>query len=155
MAKEIWAEEPSFEDEKAAYQSTILFDIGQPNENFAQYFTGESFISPVSAKQVPIFNVTFAPSCRNHWHIHRAKSGGGQILICVGGRGRYRRKGADPVEMTPGVRVNIPPNAEHWHGAAKDSRFSHLAIEAPGEDASAEWLEPVSDEEYNALPDGE
>ena len=95
--------------------------------------------------------MTFEPGCRNNWHIHHAKSGGGQMLICVGGRGCYQEWGKEPVEMTPGAVVNIQANVKHWHGAAPDSWFSHLAIEVAGEDASAEWLEAVSEEDYNKL----
>ena len=98
-----------------------------------------------------IFNVTFEPGCRNNWHVHHATKGGGQILICVGGRGYYQAWGESPVEMKPGDCVNIPAGVKHWHGAAPDSWFSHLAIEVPGEDSSNEWLEPVNDETYGGL----
>ena len=107
----------------------------------AQYFIGQSYLAPVSTDQIPIFNVTFEPGCQNNWHIHHAKSGGGQILICVGGRGWYQEWGKDPIEMTPGTVINIPANVKHWHGAAEDSWFSHLAIEVPGEETSTKWLE--------------
>lgn len=90
--------------------------------------------------------------CRNNWHIHKAKNGGGQILICVAGRGYYQEWGKKAIEMLPGDVVNIPANVKHWHGASADSYFSHLAIEVPGENTSNEWLEAVSDEEYfNAI----
>ena len=89
--------------------------------------------------------------CRNNWHIHHATKGGGQMLICIGGRGWYQEKGKDAVELTPGTVVNIPANVKHRHGAAKDSWFSHLALEIAGENASTEWCEPVSDKEYSAL----
>ena len=85
--------------------------------------------------------------CRNNWHIHHAKSGGGQILVCVAGRGYYQEEGKDAVEMKPGDCINIPAEVKHWHGAAPDEWFSHLAIEVPGENSSNEWLEPVSDED--------
>lgn len=88
---------------------------------------------------------------RNNWHIHHAKSGGGQILVCVAGRGYYQEEGKDAVEMKPGDCINIPAEVKHWHGAAPDEWFSHLAIEVPGENSSNEWLEPVSDEEYRKL----
>ena len=90
-------------------------------------------------------------SFRNNWHIHHAKSGGGQILVCVAGRGYYQEEGKDAVEMKPGDCINIPAEVKHWHGAAPDEWFSHLAIEVPGENSSNEWLEPVSDEEYRKL----
>ena len=89
--------------------------------------------------------------CRNNWHIHHAKNGGGQIIICVAGRGYYQEEGKEAIEMKPGDCINIPPEVKHWHGAAKDSWFSHLAVEVPGEEASNEWCEAVSDEEYGKL----
>lgn len=89
--------------------------------------------------------------CSNNWHIHHAKSGGGQILVCVGGRGYYQEEGKPAVEMNPGDCINIPAEVKHWHGAAPDSWFSHLAIEVPGEETSNEWYEPVTDEEYGKL----
>ena len=149
LATDVWKDEELSEKDK--YQNTILFPIGAPNDGFAQYFTGQSYLAPVSSEQVGIFNVTFEPKCRNNWHIHHADKGGGQILICVGGRGYYREWGKDAIEMKPGDCVNIPVGVKHWHGAAKDSWFSHLAIEVPGENTSNEWLEPVSDEEYNKV----
>ena len=150
QAKEIWKEETPVRSEKDAYQNSIFFPIGQENP-YGQFFVGQSYLAPVSTRQVPVFNVTFEPGCRNNWHIHHAVSGGGQLLICVGGRGWYQEWGKEPVEMTPGTVVNIPANVKHWHGAAADSWFSHLAIEVAGEQASNEWLEPVSEEDYNKL----
>ena len=150
QAKEIWqADEPAL-SEKDAYQKTIFFPIGEENP-YGQFFVGQSYLAPVSTAQVPVFNVTFEPGCRNNWHIHRAASGGGQMLLCVGGRGWYQEWGKEAVEMTPGSVVNIPANVKHWHGAAADSWFSHLAIEVSGEETANEWLEPVSDEEYSKL----
>ena len=148
LAKEVWTEESSAATEKEAYQSRIFFPIGEPNNAFARYFVGQSYLAPVSTAQVPIFNVTFEPGCRNNWHIHHAKSGGGQMLLCVGGRGFYQEWGRAPIEMTPGTVINIPEGVKHWHGAAADEWFSHLAVEVPGEDAKTEWLEPVDDEAY-------
>ena len=150
QAKEIWNEETPARSEKDAYQNSIFFPIGQENP-YGQFFVGQSYLAPVSTQQVPVFNVTFEPGCRNNWHIHRASSDGGQLLICVGGRGWYQEWGKEPVEMRPGTVVNIPANVKHWHGAAADSWFSHLAIEVAGEQASNEWLEPVSNEDYNKL----
>ena len=98
-----------------------------------------------------VANVTFEPGCRNNWHIHHAESGGGQILICVAGKGWYQEEGSDPIELNPGMLVEIKPNVKHWHGAQKDSWFSHIAVEVEGTNISAEWLEPVSDEYYNTL----
>jgi len=127
------------------------FPIGQANDGYAQYFTGQSYLQPLSQQQVNIFNVTFEPGCRNNWHIHHATSGGGQILIYVAGRGYYQEWGKDAIEMKPGDCINVPANVKHWHGAAPDSWFQHLAVEVPGEDTSNEWCEPVSDEEYSKL----
>lgn len=149
LAKEVYGEKVPEMTDKDCYQNTIFFPIGGPNDAYAQYFTGQSYLAPVSTEQVPIYNVTFEPGCRNNWHIHHAKSGGGQLLICVGGRGFYQEWGKEPVEMTPGTVVNIPPEVKHWHGAAADTWFSHLAIEVDGEDTSNEWLEPVDDDAYH------
>ena len=130
------------------HAAQMPFAIGAPNDAFAQYFIGQSYLAPVSMKQVPVFNVTFEPGCRNNWHIHNAAEGGGQILICVAGRGYYQEEGQPAIEMKPGDCVNIAPGVKHWHGAAPDSWFSHLAIEVPGVDGSNAWLEPVDDEAY-------
>ena len=134
-----------------AHAKEMVFPIGAPNDGFAQYFSGKSFLAPVSTSQVGIFNVTFEPGCRNNWHIHHAKNGGGQILVCVAGRGYYQEEGKEAIEMKPGDCINIPAEVKHWHGAAADSWFSHLAVEVPGEETSNEWCEPVSDEEYGKL----
>ena len=146
MAKEVWSEEG--DDEMSKHAASMIFPIGKPNDGFAKYFIGQSYLAPVSTTQVGIFNVTFEPSCRNNWHIHHAKKGGGQILICVGGRGFYQEYGKEAIEMLPGDVVNIGEGVKHWHGAASDSWFSHLAVEVPGEESSTEWCEAVSDEEY-------
>ena len=151
MAKEIWNEEQPALTENEKYQNTIFFPIGQPNDAYAQYFVGQSYLAPLSMQQVPMFNVTFEPGCRNNWHTHHAVNGGGQMLICVGGRGYYQEWGKEPQEMTPGTVINIPANVKHWHGAAPDSWFSHIAVEVPGEGTGTEWLEAVSDEDYGKL----
>ncbi len=151
LAKDVWNEETPAQSDLEKYAETIFFPIGKPNDAYARYFTGQSYIAPVSAEQVAMFNVTFEPGCRNNWHVHRAASGGGQMLICVGGRGWYQEWGKPAVAMTPGSVVNIPANVKHWHGAAADSWFSHLAVEVAGEGASNEWLEPVTDEQYAKL----
>lgn len=148
LAKEVWNDGCTPTDEKEKYEKEIFFPVGEKNDGFAKYFIGQSYLAPVSTKQVPIFNVTFEPGCRNNWHIHKAKSGGGQMLVCVGGRGIYREWGKDPVEMIPGTVVNIPAGVKHWHGATDKDWFSHLAIEVPGEETGTEWLEPVDDESY-------
>lgn len=150
MAKEIWCED-DVTDGKSAHENSMIFPIGQPNNAFAQYFIGQSYLAPISTEQVGIFNVTFEPKCRNNWHIHKADKGGGQILVCVSGRGYYQEWGKDAQELHAGDVVNIPVGVKHWHGAASDSWFSHLAIEVPGKNCSNEWLEKVSDEEYNKL----
>lgn len=138
-------------NEKERYSASMIFPLGNPNDGFAQYFSGKSYLAPVSEKQVGIFNVTFEPKCRNNWHIHCAETGGGQILVCVAGKGYFCEWGKEPVEMLPGDTVNIPAGVKHWHGAAPDSWFSHLAVEVPGKNTSTEWLEAVTDEEYEKL----
>lgn len=120
-----WSEGRCCDKAKAAHENSMIFLIGKPNDGFAQYFIGQSFLAPVSTEQVGIFNVTFEPGCRNNWHVHHADKGGD----CI----------------------NIPVGVKHWHGAAPDSWFSHLAVEVPGENGSNEWLEPVDDEQYGVL----
>jgi 4-carboxymuconolactone decarboxylase len=129
----------------------VSFPIGTPNTAYAKYFVGNSYLYSLSDQQVYIDNVTFEPGCRNNWHVHHADNGGGQILICVGGRGWYQEWGKEAVEMKPGDCINIPVNVKHWHGAAKDSWFSHLSVVVPGANLSNEWLEPVSDADYGKL----
>ena len=131
-----------------------LFGLGQANTAFAKYFIGDSFLNPLTApgeSAVGLVNVTFAPGCRNNWHVHHASKGGGQILLCIGGRGWYQEWGQPARALKAGDVVNIPVGVKHWHGAAKDSWFAHLAVEVPGEDTSNEWLEPVDDEQYSCL----
>ena len=147
LAKEVWAEDGA-EDE---HQREMVFPIGAPNDGFARYFVGRSYLQPLSTGQVGVCNVTFEPGCRNNWHIHRARQGGGQVLLCVAGRGWYQEWGQAARELHPGDVVNIPAGVKHWHGAAADSWFSHLALEVPGEDCSNEWLEAVPDEVYGKL----
>ena len=152
LAKEVWNEaEPTAADAKAAFEREMLFPIGNPNTGFARYFIGQSYLAPVSTEQVSIHNVTFEPRCRNNWHIHHATKGGGQILICVAGRGWYQEWGKPARQLLPGDVVNIPAGVKHWHGAAADSWFAHLAVEVAGEQTSNEWLEPVADEAYDQL----
>lgn len=151
LAKEIWNDKTPAISEKDRYARTIFFPIGEPNNAYAKYFVGQSYIAPVSVEQVKIYNVTFEPKCRNNWHIHKATKGGGQMLIAVGGRGYYQEWGKEPVEMKPGDVINIPANVKHWHGAAPDSWFSHLAVEIDGVETSNDWLEAVCDEDYNKL----
>ena len=138
-------------DGKAAFQQEMIFPIGEPNTAYAKYFIGNSYLAPISKEQIPFNNVTFEPGCRNNWHIHRATKGGGQMLVCVAGKGWYQEEGKPVVQMLPGDVIHIPANVKHWHGAAADSWFAHLAFEVPGENTSNEWLEPVTDEEYRRL----
>ena len=156
LAKEVWADDDATDAAGAdaamrAHAAQMVFPIGEPNDAFAQYFVGQSYLAPVSTEQVGVYNVTFEPGCRNNWHVHNATSGGGQILVCVAGRGYSQEEGKPAVALTPGSVVNIPTGAKHWHGAAPDSWFSHLAIEVPGENTENVWLEPVSDADYAAL----
>ncbi len=150
IAKEIYTHDAPAVSDRDRFQSEIFFPIGEANP-YGDYFVGQSYLAPVSTAQIPIWNVTFEPSCRNNWHIHHAKSGGGQMLICVGGRGWYQEWDKEARALHAGDIVNIPANVKHWHGAAKDSWFAHLAIEIQGEDGSTEWCEAVSAENYNKL----
>ena len=142
-----------YTDEKQ-FAAANIFGKGQPNDAYARYFAGHSFLNPLTkAGECPIAmsNVTFEPGCRNNWHIHHARKGGGQMLICTAGEGWYQEAGKAAQSLTPGAVVYIPAGVKHWHGAKKDSWFAHIAFDVPGEDASNEWLEPVTDEEYNSL----
>ena len=128
---------------------TVDFSVwpqGEPNSAYAQYFTGNSYLAPMEGG---IANVTFEPRCRNNWHIHHKQV---QVLICVAGRGWYQEWGKPAVPMTPGTIIAIPAEVKHWHGAAKDSWFQHLTYHKDvQEGASNEWLEPVTDGQYDAL----
>ena len=126
-------------------ENISVFPMGEKNEAFAQYFVGQSYLNMLSTERVTIGNVTFEPGCRNNWHIHHK---GGQILLCTAGRGYYQEWGKEAQELHPGDVVNIPPEVKHWHGAAPDSWFSHLAVEVPGENTGNEWCEPVDAEQY-------
>ncbi|MCH5299457.1 MAG: cupin domain-containing protein [Ruminococcus sp.] len=135
---------------KELFENTV-FPVGGENSAYAQYFDGTSYLNLLSTEQVVIGNVTFEEGCRNHWHIHHAEKGGGQILLVTSGRGYYQEWGSEPRELKTGDIVNIPANVKHWHGAAPDSAFQHLAIEVPGEGTGTEWCEPVDEAEYNKL----
>ena len=140
--------------DKEAFEKQDAFGIGAPNDAYAQYFTGHSFLKPLTVPgESPVFlaNVTFEPGCRNNWHIHHAKSGGGQLLICTAGEGWYQEAGKSAVSLTPGTVITIPAEVKHWHGAKADSWFSHIAVEVPGEETRNEWCQPVTDEEYGKL----
>jgi len=154
MAKEVWDSDEAPADRIATrgeLERKMFFPVGEPNAAYAGYFIGQSYLAPVSGEQVRISNVTFEPGCRNNWHVHHAASGGGQMLICVAGRGWYQEWGKPARELHPGDVVNIPAGVKHWHGAASDIWFAHLAFEVPGEDISNEWLEPVDDAAYDSL----
>ena len=141
-------------EERAAFEQADAFGIGAPNDAYAQYFVGDSFLHPLTdPKECPVFmaNVTFEPGCRNNWHIHHGDKGGGQILLVIGGRGWYQEWGKEAQELHAGDVVAIPVGVKHWHGAAQNSWFAHVAIEVPGENTSNEWLEAVSEEAYKKL----
>lgn len=142
--------------DRKEFERQDAFGIGAPNTGYAQYFSGESFLKPLTDPGRTLFlaNVTFEPGCRNNWHIHHASSGGGQILVCTAGEGWYQEEGKEAVSLVPGTVIAIPANVKHWHGAKKDSWFSHIAVEVPGIDCSNEWCEPVTDEEYGRLRSG-
>ena len=139
---------------KEDFEKADVFGIGAPNDAYAKFFVGNSFLKPLTETgKSPVFlaNVTFEPGCRNNWHIHQADEGGGQILICTAGEGWYQEVGKEAVSLTPGSVITIPTGVKHFHGAKKDSWFSHIAVECSGTNCKNEWLEPVSDDEYNAL----
>ena len=127
-----------------------IFPVGEVNP-FGKFFIGTSYLKMLTTEGVGIGNVTFEPGCRNNWHIHHAKSGGGQILLVTGGEGWYQEWGKPAQALKTGDVVVIQPNTKHWHGAKKDSWVAHLSVEVPGEETKNEWLEPVSDEEYFKL----
>ena len=140
--------------DKEVFEQQNAFGLGQANTAYAQYFVGNSYLNPLTVPgQCAVFlaNVTFEPGCRNNWHIHRAKSCGGQLLICTAGEGWYQEEGKAAISLIPGTVITIPANVKHWHGAKKDSWFSHIAVEVPGEETANEWLEAVNDEEYASL----
>ena len=138
---------------EAAFEQENVFGRGAENTAFAQYFSGASFLNPLTDPKKTAFlaNVTFEPDCRNNWHIHHAASGGGQLLICTAGEGWYQEEGQPAVSLQPGTVITIPANVKHWHGAKRDSWFSHIAVEVPGTECKNEWCEPVSDEAYAKL----
>lgn len=132
-------------------ENKILFGKGEPNP-FGKYFIGQSYLKMLTTELgVGVANVTFEPGCRNNWHIHKATKGGGQILMVTEGTGWYQEEGKEPQKLKVGDIVNIKTGVKHWHGATANSEFTHIAIEVPGENTGTEWLEPVSDEEYNKL----
>ena len=122
--------------------------VGEPNTAYAKYFIGNSYLHKLTLDQVPAFGVTFEPGCRNNWHIHHAKTGGGQMLIVTAGEGFYQEWGKPARRLKKGDTVNIPANVKHWHGAAPDAWFQHIALEVPGTEQSNEWCERVDDASY-------
>lgn len=151
LAKSVWEEDIKGDNAKAAFEREMIFPIGEPNAAYARYFTGNSYLARISGTQIPFANVTFEPGCRNHWHIHHADNGGGQMLVGVAGKGWYQEEGKEAVKILPGTVIHIPSGVKHWHGAAADSWFAHLAFEIPGENTSTEWLEPIDSNEYDSL----
>ena len=145
MAKEVYKDDDG--------KTGGMFGIGEPNTAYAKYFIGKSYLKPLTDPKQTVFmaNVTFEPKCRNNWHIHKAEQGGGQILLCVDGNGWYQEWGKPAQALTAGDVVYISAGVKHWHGAANNSWFSHIAVECPGVNTSNEWLEPVLDEEYDKL----
>lgn len=135
------------------FSQVNVFGKGEENSAYASYFDGTSYLNLLTDRECPmaISNVTFEPACRNHWHIHHAETGGGQILICTTGEGWYQEEGKTAQSLKAGSVVYIPAGVKHWHGAKKDTWFSHIAFELSGEHTSTEWCEPVSNEEYNQL----
>ena len=135
---------------KEAFEAANAFGTGEPNTAYARFFQGDSFLNPLTDPKSGLFaaNVTFAPGCRNNWHIHHAAKGGGQLLLCTAGEGWYQEEGRAPQSLKPGDIVEIPAGVKHWHGAKRHSWFSHLAFEIPGTETSNEWCEPVTDEVY-------
>lgn len=129
-------------------ENQSLFGQGEPNTAFAKYFKGNSYLKMLNTQGVSIANVTFEPKCRNNWHIHH---NGGQILLCTDGEGWYQEAGKPAQKLKSGDVVYIAPEVKHWHGAGKNGWFTHLAVEIPAKDGKTEWLESVSDEEYNCL----
>lgn len=136
-------------ESKETQQKSGVFGIGEKNTAYAKYFVGQSYLNMLTTERVVTANVTFEPGCRNNWHIHHK---GGQILLVTSGRGWYQEWGQPARELHAGDVVNIPPEVKHWHGAAQNSWFAHVAIEVPADGASNEWCEPVDDDAYNALP---
>ena len=139
--------------DKAEFYKENLFGLGEFNKEFAEYFIGKSYLKPLTDPKKTVFlaNITFEPACRNNWHIHHAQKDGGQILICTSGEGWYQEEGKEAISLTPGTVITIPAEVKHWHGAKKDSWFSHIAVECPGGGCHNEWCEAVTDEEYNKL----
>lgn len=139
---------------KNDFEKENIFGLGTPNDAYSKFFIGNSYLNmlaKVDDANLSLCNVTFEPGCRNNWHIHHATRGGGQILVCIAGEGWYQEEGKEAISLTPGKVITIPANVKHWHGAKKDSWFSHIAVEVPGENTSNEWCNAVEDEDYKKL----
>jgi len=138
LVREVYAEEKSA-------SSDSLFGLGEPNVMYSRYFIGNSYLKSLNLNGVNIFNVTFEPGCRNNWHIHHA---GGQVLLCTDGEGWFQEWGDPARKLLPGDVMYIKPEVRHWHGASRDSWFTHIAIEVPAQGGNTEWLDPVDDSQY-------
>ena len=126
---------------------TVPFGLGEYNP-FEKYFKGKSYLNILHKEGVLVANVTFEQGARNNWHIHQASKEGGQFLLVTYGRGYYQEEGKPAIELLPGDTVFIASGVKHWHGASKDSVFSHIAIEVPGENTSTTWCEEVDEKTY-------
>ena len=138
---------------KEEFDKVNVFGLGSENVEFSKYFIGKSYLNFLDKTDsgISFYNVTFEPGCRNNWHIHHADNGGGQILLATRGVGWYQEEGKPAQKLVTGSVVEIPAGVKHWHGAAKNSKFTHIAIEVPSNGGTTEWLEKVSDEDYNKL----
>ena len=143
VVKEVYADDTTVENHGG------MFGIGEANTAYAKYFIGNSYLKPLTNPNETVFvaNVTFEPGCRNNWHVHHATSGGGQLLLCVDGEGWYQEEGKAAQHLVPGDVIVTKDGIKYWHGATKDSWFSHVAITA----GTPEWLEAVSNALYDAL----
>ena len=137
-----------------AFEQKNIFGTGQENNAFAQFFIGKSYLNPLTSPEecgLLFANVTFEPGARTNWHTHT----GGQILLVLDGSGYYQEKGRPARRLNKGDVVRIPVDTEHWHGAAPDSWFTHVSLETNGATNKVDWLEPVTDEEYDQAVKGE
>lgn len=152
MAKDVWANESSSSGSaKDQHQAKMAFPIGEPNDAYSKYFTGQSYLARLGIMGVGVWNVTFEPGCRNFWHTHLAKKGGGQILICIAGLGWYQAEGELARQLSPGDVVTIPAGVKHWHGATRESWFSHIALEVPGDETQTVWFDSLDENRYQSL----
>lgn len=129
----------------------VLFGFGEENTAYAPYFTGKSYLAPLTQGEISSANVTFEPGARNNWHIHHKN---GQTLLVVAGKGWYQEEGKPARALTAGDVVQIPAGVKHWHGATSDSWFSHISLSVPHPESETEWLEPVQEADYLQLNQG-